>query len=380
MIRIAHIITGLNTGGAESMLYKLLSRADRTRFEPVVISLSGYGTLGKQIEGLPVRVFDIGMNHGRQSFIGICRLISLVRKLKPNIVQGWMYHGNLTAQLATIFIPNRTPVVWNVRQSLYSLAYEKNTTAAVIKLCGYLSQFPAAIVYNSMTSASHHEAIGYRVESCAVIPNGFDTDLFVPSEQARSSVRAELGLPGDTHLIGLIGRYHPVKDHQCFLEAAALLKGGIDDVHFILAGSGVDDQNRELRNEITNKNITERMHLLGERQDIPRLTAALDIATSSSRSEGFSNVIGEAMSCGVPCVVTDVGDSASIVGDTGTAVPQRDPRALSDAWTGLIRVGKEKRRALGQKARQRICEHYSLDTVVRDYEALYERLSTGAKA
>jgi len=379
-ISIAHVINGLATGGAEMMLYKLLNRTDRTRYASSVVCLQPGGELRGKIEALGVPVADIGMTTKRPSWSSLRRLRTIMRERRPGIVQGWMYHGNLAALLAATFAPGRTALAWNIRQSLYSLSDEKRTTAAVIKLGSYLSRFPAGIIYNSNNGASQHEVIGYRPNTRVVIPNGFDTDLFVPSDQARSSVRVELGLPGDAKLIGLIGRYHAVKDHRCFLEAASLLKGRVSNVHFILAGRGVDDQNRELRDDLGKMNIAECVRMLGERRDIPRLTAALDIATSSSRNEGFANVIGEAMSCGVPCVVTDVGDSARIVGDTGSAVPPHDPRALADAWTGLISMDEEKRRALGQKARQRICEHYSLDTVVRQYEALYERLATGAKA
>jgi glycosyltransferase involved in cell wall biosynthesis len=378
MIKIIHIITGLNTGGAEMMLYKLLYRTDRNRFEQTVISLSGHGTVGERIEGLNIPVIDIGMKHGRPTLAGIWRLITIARKLKPNIIQGWMYHGNLAAQLAALLTPGQSSVLWNIRQSLYSLSYEKRLTAVVIKLGGYLSGFPEYIIYNSKTSACQHEAIGYRAETQVFIPNGFDTDLFVPSDEAKISVKREMGVPGDVLLIGLIGRYHPMKDHATFLKAASLLLEKGSNVYFVLAGDQIDEGNGELRKGINDLNISRYVRLLGKRSDIPRLTAALDIAAiSSSYGEGFPNVIGEAMSCAVPCVVTDIGDSALIVGDTGRVVEPRDPQALADAWSELISINTDQRRQLGLRARQRICENFSLDAVVQQYEFLYEKI--GAK-
>jgi len=356
------------------MLYKLLSRTDRGRFEPAVISLSDRGTLGERIEELGIPVIDIGIKHSRPTLTGILRLITIARKLKPNIIQGWMYHGNLAAQVANFFMPGKAPVLWNIRQSLYSLSYEKTATAAVIKLGSYLSRFPAYIIYNSKTGAAQHEAIGYRAGARVFIPNGFDTDRFVPFDEAKISVRGEMGITKDAFLIGLICRYHPMKDHINFLKAASLLLSKHSNVHFILAGDQVDESNSELRKEIHDLQLSNYVHLLGERSDIPRLTASLDIAAISSYAEGFPNAIGEAMSCAVPCVVTNVGDSPSIVADTGRVVPPHDSQALADAWSELISINAVQRRELGLRARQRICDNFSLDAVARQYEALYEKI------
>ncbi|MEW6117623.1 MAG: glycosyltransferase [Nitrospirota bacterium] len=371
-ITIAFIITGLSTGGAEMMLYKLLSHMDKERFNPVVISLSDKGTLGGQIESLGIQVLTIGMKPGLPTFNGMRRLFRYVYGLKPDILQGWMYHGNLAAQIAGIFTARGVPVIWNVRQSLYSLKYEKKGTAFVIKAGSYLSRFPKKIIYNAKTSAEQHEALGYCVDNRLIIPNGFNTNDFSPSVEARNSVRSELKISKDAILVGLIGRYHPMKDHSNFFQAASLLIKRHPQAYFVLAGRQVDFANEHLRQIINDLNISENVRLLGERRDIPRLMAALDIASSSSsHAEGFANVIGEAMSCGVPCVVTNVGDSAFIVGDIGKVVPPRDPVVLATAWSELIEMGEDSRKKLGLKARQRIIDNFSLEKVVKKYEELY---------
>jgi len=378
-MKIVYIITDVSIGGAQMMLYKLLSRMSRERFTPVVVSLMGQGTVGDRIEALDIPVYTIEMKSGKPTPASIWRLIRTVRQLKPDLIQGWMYHGNLAGQLTRGFVPKPVPVLWSVRNSLYSLGYEKSITETLIQLCAKLSYLPNKVIYNSKISAKQHEKVGYCTDKSVVIPNGFETEIFTPSEEAVSYVRRELAIPLNTLLIGLIGRYHPVKDHPSFLEAAALLLKNYPDltVQFVLSGAEVDCDNQSLCGLVKELGLVDRIHLLGERQDIPRLTAALDIASCSSYTEAFPNVIGEAMSCGVPCVVTDVGDSAWIVGNTGRVVPPRNPEALANTWKELIDQGAEGREVLGKAARARIIEYFSIDSVVAQYESLYESAIAG---
>lgn len=353
------------------MLLKLCSKLDRRRFEPYVISLSDKGVIGPHIEALGIPVYALGMRPGRPSLTGLLRLHKLVSTLRPNLVQGWMYHGNLAASLAA----GRAPVVWGIRQSFYGLDKERVLTRWVIRLSAVMSRYPRTITYNSRTSARQHEAFGFDTSRTCIIPNGFDTEVFRPDENARIGIRQELGLGDDVILIGLIGRYHPMKDHRNFLNAAALLCKEFPSVHFLLVGYEVNAGNPALSAMIEEFGLGNRVLLLGERKDTPQLNAALDIASSASAwGEGFANVIGEAMSCGVPCVVTDVGDSAWIVGDAERVVPQRDSVALSTAWKSLIMLGRDERQALGIRARQRVIEKFSLASVVKQYEVLYESL------
>jgi glycosyltransferase involved in cell wall biosynthesis len=189
-------------------------------------------------------------------------------------------------------------------------------------------------------------------------------------------VRAELGLPPDAPLIAMVARFDPVKDHPTFLEAAARLHARRPDVRFLLCGRDVTWENRGLAAAVERAGARGFVHLLGQREDVARVTAALDLSTlSSSCGEGFSNVVGEAMACGVPCVVTDVGDSGAIVADTGLVVPPRDPEALAAAWAQLLARPAEERAAIGRAARRRIEDNYSLDVIVRRYQDLYEELA-----
>lgn len=370
-MKILHVITSLSLAGAQMMLYKLLSEMDRQMFDPMVVSLADDGIMAGRIERLGIPVHALGMRSGASIPLAIWRLIRLASQWHPDLIQSWQYHGNLVAQFAALCLPDRVPVVWNIRHSIYHIGDEKRMTAAVIRLGARVSHKPTQIIYAAQASADQHESLGYQADKRAIIPNGFDTQSFVPCEEARAQIRAELGVPPSGIVIGLIARYHPVKDHANFLRAAADLLKSHPEVHFLLAGADVDAQNLPLRELIGSLNLDTHAHLLGERTDIPCVMAALDIASSTSAGEAFSNVIGEAMACGVPCVVTDVGDSALIVGDTGSIVPPRNSQALADAWREIIAMGREQRDKLGRAARQRIEEHYSLAAIVASYEKLY---------
>jgi glycosyltransferase involved in cell wall biosynthesis len=376
-MKLLYIITGLNTGGAETMLYHILSKLDRDRIQPAVLSLMDRGTLGDRIASLDIPIYTLGIQPGKlpnPSVIWQCRQI--LRQFQPDVLQGWMYHGNLVAQFASGFVGKPIPVFWNIQCSQYSLKLEKKLTAAIVKFSAPLSRFARRVIYVSHIGQTQHEALGYDAQKSCVIPNAIDPELFTPSPQAKPEICRELGIPESSILIGLFCRYHPMKDHNNFLQAAALLTAQLTtpspEIHFILAGTGVTPDNTELQQLIATWGVGDRVHLLGERRDMPYLTAALDIDTSASAyGEAWSLSIGEALSCGVPCAVTDVGDSAWMVGDTGRVVPPKNPEALAQAWQSLIELGESGRQALGQTARSRILHYFSLDAVVAQYERLY---------
>jgi len=369
-MRVLHIIGNLTTGGAEMMLYKLLQTMDRERFESVVLSLKDEGTFGEALKKAGFPVHSLGMK-GLLSVKAAWRLRHLIRSINPAIIQGWMYHGNLAASLSQVFIGKPVPLLWNIRHALYNLQHEKKGTAQVIKVSTMLSKRTAKIIYNSRISAQQHQAFGYSARQSVIIPNGFDTQQFQPSQTARAKLRNTLQVPENTFLIGLIARYHPVKDHANFFKAAGRLAKA--DVQFVLAGRDVELSNPVIAELVQRQKLAGRVHLLGERRDISHLTAGLDIASSSSYTESFPNAVGEAMACGVPSVVTDVGDSAWLVGETGKVVPPRDSDALAQAWMALMAMGTEQRKQLGEAARKRVMDNFSLTTITRQYEQLYEQ-------
>jgi len=374
-MKILHIISGLPIGGADMMLYKFLSVIDRDIFKPVVISLTDYGSLGNNIKNLNIPVYKMEMKAGFPNPFKVWRFIKLIRKINPELIQGWMYHGNLAALFAKWILPNCVFLLWNIRHTPDDLKKEKRTTARVIRLGARLSAKPDQIIYNSKVSAQKHESMGYSDKHKNIIPNGFNCEQFKPFDNAKSKLRHSLGLKKETLLIGLVARYHIMKDHVTFLCSAGKLNKIYPEIHFVLVGQGVDKNNHLLIKLVEDLKIRKNIHLLGKRMDVDEITAGLDIACSSSSwGESFSNAIGEAMACGIPCVVTDVGDSAWIVGETGIVVKPGDRKAFTDAMITLIKMSSEERLGLGKLARNRIIKHFSLDIVVKQYEDTYQNL------
>ena len=374
MIKVLHLVTGLRIGGAETMLLKLLSQTDRNVFEPEVLSLTDIGATGSKIQALDIPVGALGMRLGVPNPLGLIRLTQRLRRKPPDVLQTWMYHADLIGALGAN-LAGGIPTVWNIRHTNLDPEVTKRAHIWTAKACALLSHsLPRRIICNSETSRQTHVKLGYAAGKMEVIPNGFDLAAFTPDAAARRSMRQELGVPEQSLLIGLVARFDPQKDHHTFVQAAARLNSA-PDVQFVLCGEGVTSQNRKLVDWINAAGIERRCHLLGRRDDIPRLTAALDIATSSSVGEAFSNAIGEAMACAVPCVVTNVGDSAWIVGETGRVIQPGDPEALANSWLELIKVGEECRRQLGLAARRRIEENFNLPGVVKRYEKLYEGIA-----
>ncbi len=379
-IRLTHVITGLNHGGAEFMLLRLLSRFDREMFACHVISLTSVGSLGQQIVQLGIPVTALGMRRGVPPSWHFLKLVRVLREQAPDLVQTWMYHADLLGSLAAM-LARVGPVVWSIRHTDLDPQANKRTTVWVARICASLSHsLPKRIVTCSEISRRAHVQVGYAGSKMVVIPNGFDTSVFKPDPAARASVRRELGLPDDALLIGLFGRFHPQKDHHNFVRAAALVRAQFSDVHFLLCGEGITWRNVVLAEWIRASGASASFHLLGQRDDMPRLNAALDIAVLSSRSEGFPNVVGEAMACGVPCVVTDAGGTAELVGETGIVVPPRDPEALAAGLVRLIEAGPEIRAQVGAAARQRIEHKFGLDVVVARYQTLYQELIKDVRA
>lgn len=369
---IAFIITNLRVGGAEMMLYKLVSRIDRGIFSPLVISLNDDVPMAQDFENLGIPVTTLGINGIASIPRGGIRLLRLLHRHQPQIVQTWMYHADLVGGLGARAIGIQ-PVIWNIRHSNLDSKIDPGTTVQVAKACARLSSVvPAHIVCCSETAKAIHEKLGYDPKKIVVIPNGFDLSKFIPDSVSRRRIRNDLGVTKDTFLIGLVGRYHPQKGHRTFIRAAAKLTSQVKGIEFLFCGKGADWQNRELVNLIDEAGMRNFFHLLGFRTDVPAITSALDLATSSSIcGEGFANTVGEAMACGVPCVVTDVGDSAMIVGDTGMVVHPGDPEELFQAWLSCYQSDIEVKKQLGILARQRIAELFSVEAIADKYQHLY---------
>lgn len=371
--RILHIITGLSTGGAERALYNLLNGGLAKYFNTHIISLSNEGTIGPQIKALGVPVTSLGIRGGLPNISALLKLRRIVKEFRPALIQGWMYHGNLAATMACALSQGCPALAWNIRHCLYDLGHEKLVTRQVIRANRFFSSAPAALLYNSCLSRKHHENFGFASSNGRVIPNGTDEQEFRFSDESCKRVRRELGIPTTSQVVGHVARLHPMKDHPRFLRAAAVIALRYPELHFLLSGRDVSQENKALV-QLLPASVHDRFHLLGERRDVSELMAAMDVFCQSSWSEGFPNVLGEAMATGVACVATDVGDSSIIIGDTGVVIPPRDEKALIGGIESILKMPPEVRCQMSVRARTRIEENYSLGSVVKRYAALYKKL------
>jgi glycosyltransferase involved in cell wall biosynthesis len=376
---VLHAITGLAIGGAEIMLYRLLQGSDRRRFASTVLALMTPGAVGGRIAALNVPIVSLNMREGRPLAPSILSVGRIARAVAPDVVQGWMYHGNLTATLAWWHLKRRGPLVWSVHHSLADISCEKLSTRVAVRLNAALSRLPDAIIYCSRQGVRQHEAVGFAGNKSEVIPNGFDCDHSRPDPAGKARLCQMLGIEPDRIVVGMVTRAHPMKDHANLIRAVAALSDRPFGLHLVLLGRGVDAPDGKIAQTVREAGIGDRVTLLEEREDVRPILSGLDIAASPSAwGEAFPLIVGEAMASGVPCVVTDLGDCGWLVGDTGVVVPPRDTEALAAGLEHLVNLGPDGRRALGAAARRRILENFSLASVAQRYEALYQRLVANA--
>lgn len=358
MTAILHVISGLGMGGAERNLVQVGAGLRSRGLTQHVASVGQGDVWASALEESGIGVTRLGVASMIDAPLGLVRLTSLVRRLQPDVIQGWMYHGDLFAALAHRLTPGRQRrLLWGLRAS----DTDKGGYGAIVAVNARLSAWPDIVVANSQAGLDYHRGRGYRPRKAEVIPNGIDVHRFKPDAVVRSEVRAALGIPADALVAVHVARNDPMKDHASFLAAMAALP----PAQGILVGAGTETLT-----------LPANVRALGLRRDVERLYAAADIVVSTSAyAEGFSNAIAEGMSAGLIPIATDVGDARVVVGDTGIVVPPRDAAAVSAAIGTVIPLLPSERIAQGLRARSRVVEQFSLDQAVGRYERLYRSLA-----
>lgn len=372
-LRVAYVITGLGTGGAEMMLEKLIGALPES-CRVQVTSLSDLGDIGIRLRDRGVDVMALGMSRGLPSLAIMRRLVQRLRDFKPDVVHTWMYHANLLGGLAAWWL-QRNAVMWGLRQSNLSPVVNRRTTLWIMRLCAKLSRrVPMRIACAGQAARDVHVAAGYDPARMVVIPNGFELSRFVPDPAARLAIRQELGWPETAFVVGVIGRFDVQKNHRGFVAAMRQLSQSRPDVKYLFAGQGVSPHNIELVNWLTEAGVIGHCGLLGLRSDVPRIMAALDVLALPSLGEAFPNVVGEAMACGTPCAVTDVGDAADIVGSCGRVVRNGDMAGLAHALDELLGLPVDQKLVLSAEAQARIRSRFDIRVVAKTYEHEYQSM------
>ena len=365
--RIAFVTSGLNVGGAEHMLCRVVEAAKARDWEIMVISLRDEGGFGERIESAGVPLLCCNLHRARGAF-DLCRALIKLRSFEPALVQGWMYHGSLFASLFCKALKNRPEVFWSIRQTLLSVSGETFIIAMIIRLLARYSDHVSGVIYNSGAALKQHAQVGLVSFSDVVIPNGIDIERFRPDLYTRKKTRAALGIGEDEPVIGIVARFHPMKDHANFFESARILATSIPSLRVLVVGDGtragiVDEA-------IAKAGLCGRTVCLGSVKSIEEIYPALDLLVlSSAWGEAWPNVLGEAMACGVTCVATDVGESRQIVGQTGVIVPVCEPELLAGACRQMLSLDPAIQRELSRNARERIERYFSIEFIFSEYAA-----------
>lgn len=373
-MRIVHVITGLNQGGAEAMLEKLILTSQRCSpdWQHAVVALGPVGTVGERLKGAGIEVLALDIRGPGSLLAGALRLWRLLRgPWRNSTVQTWLYHADVFGGLIGRLAGRR--VYWNLRQTLPPANEIKRTTRWVIRVGAKLSGWlPHAIVCCANSVARSHVQAGYAARRCVLVDNGFDLDRMRRDVKGRAELRSQWNVVETERLVGVVGRLDPLKDHVTFLSAIEIAARRIAGLRAVLVGRGVDTDSG-LRARIAAAGLESKVLLVGERRDVAAVMSALDVFVLSSRSEGFPNVLGEAMACEVPCVSTEAGDARRVLACDEFVAPVADPAALAARIEAVCALSAGERAQLGERLRKRIADHFTIDLAWERYRALYQR-------
>lgn len=373
MKKVLFLVRSLNIGGAERQLYTLLRTIDRSRFNPVIVIFYSEGTMVSEFNTSEIPVLSAAKASRWDVIPFVFRLIRIIRNEKPDMVVSYLVAANILAiLLKPFFKPAR--IVISIRHSVLRKEDYDWLSSLLYSIENRIAGWSDLIVVNSFFGAIQAQERGIPEEKMVVIPNGIDTIKFHPDLDLRETQRRDLKIQEESILIGLVGRLDPAKNHIGFIEAASIIKYLAPQAKFMIIGDGPDDYRQNLIRKISENQLDEKVNLVPAQLDPVPIYNALDICISNSVGEGFSNVIAEAMACEIPCVVTDVGDSARIIGQTGMVTPANNAQKLADAMLFLINMGSDKRKEMGRNARERVIAEFSVKKMVASTMEEFERL------
>lgn len=371
-MKVIHIITGLDDGGAEAVLYRLCL-SDKV-YNHIVVSLMDEGKYGPLLVDKDIKVYCLNMKRGRISIAGLLKLYKIIHKINPNVVQTWMYHANLIGGVVSRLVGIKN-VVWGIHHTNLIKGESKISTVIIVRINAFLSYFiPRNIIYCAHKSKEVHEKLGYSVSKAHVIGNGYNINQFFTDNYIRDTFRSKFEVSDEVNLLGMIGRYDPLKDHLNLIRALPRIIEAGYNIKLILVGKDLDTSNQTLLNQIKENDLLDTIVLMGQRDDIPAVMNAIDLNVLSSSSEAFPNVLPEAMACGTPCVTTDVGDAALIIGTTGWVVPPKDNLLLANAIMQALderHLNNQQWLDRKSKCRSRIVDNFSIERMILNYREIW---------
>ena len=370
-MKIVHIISGLKDGGAENILYKICKHDHQNNH--IIISFTIGGKYFLLLKKMGIKIYCINIKF--YSIFKFFYLIKLLRDLKPDIVQTWLVHGDLFGGIAARLAGIKN-IVWNVLYSKLDISTEKLRTLIFIRMLSKLSFIiPKLIIVVSKNAKKNCQNLGYCRKKLFLVFSGFDLSLFKINKYQKISFRKKIKIENHIRLIGIVARYHPIKDHKTLLNALSIIKSKNINFNCIFVGFNMNKNNTEIINQIKQLQLEKNVKLLGTTKNIPQVMNGLDLHILCSKSEGFPSVIVEAMACGTPCVVTNVGDAGFIVGKTGWVVPSMNPLRLANAIEiGLSEIDKNKWKERCIQARLRVKNNFEMKEMIKSYNLAWAKV------
>ena len=371
-----HIITSLNIGGAETMLLRLIKHKPELVKSTIVVSLTNNGKIGRILESMGVSVISLGMHNWSSIFKALFKLKKIIQNEKPDFIHTWMYHANILGGIAAILAKNKN-IMWSIRRSEFTHG-ESLSTYIVMKIGAMFSTFiPKVIVCVAESGLINHQKYGYKPDNMIVIPNGFDLGQLKHDPVIRKEIRKELNIYDDQIVIGCVGRFHESKGYEILIASSIEVISAHKKVRYLLIGRDLDKQNTILMEWINKTGFSDHFILAGEKHNVGDYMCAMDVFCLSSITEGFPNVVGEAMASALPCVVTDVGDVRKIVGDTAIIVESKNKKLLSKGLCDMLSYDTSIRKKIGLEGRQKMEKEYPLSIICERYYNLYSQISCG---
>ena len=372
MISILFLINSLHQGGAERQLVALLQGLDRKQFHAIVVTYYQGGAWEETVRQMPGVDLHCLCLRNRFDLAGMFSALSrIIRRTRPDILYGLLGDA-CTLALIHGRVFGRRKVIWGLRATNMDFRRYSLSSGWVYRLNAYLSKQVDRIIANSWAGSEYHACQGYARDRIVVIPNGIDTGYFRPQPEEGAVLRRDWGFGMETPVIGRIGRLDPMKDYPTFLKAAAKLIHKRPEVRFAIVGGGSDQMRHDLQTMARTQGLGESVLWLGPREDLPAIYSACAFTSSSSSfGEGFPNVVAESLACEVPCVATDVGDSAGVVGPGGIIVPAKNPAAMVEVWDQILSLSQEERQQMGQEGRKHVLENFSVQQMVHATEKVF---------
>ena len=368
MKKIVHIISGLQVGGAERSLFNICNSSLNDSVKQYVICLGNRGYYSQKIEEIGLEIYHINFSSWH-FFKSLIKFITVLKKISPNIIQGWMNHGNFASILALLILNFKPIIYWNIRQSFYKNKNDLFYTKFLFLFNIVFSRIPKKIIINSNISKIQLQNFGFHVDSFKFIPNGFDSNYWVRDLSFRKLKRENLGIKNLDFVIGYVGRYHSMKNIILLLKAFEIISINLPNTKLVIIGQKENDFNK-FEKQIFDRIPKNQIILLNQMYDVNKYYSLFDLFILCSVSEGFPNVLGEAMSCELCCISTNVGEASALLQDVGLIIPVDDLDALVREITNCIE-NLEITKNMGGGARNKIIKSYSLQNTVNQYFNLY---------